>query len=100
MENVISSSVGLRGLGHVGLPAERLLSSGSRGELGGGRCGGDRGVLSSSEEEKNGRFSSSSTLTLNQENWMRGEVYSCKVLHHDHSQVKFVHRSQCGNQRS
>ncbi|KAK2826478.1 hypothetical protein Q5P01_020692 [Channa striata] len=39
-------------------------------------------------------------LTLNQENWMRGEVYSCKVLHHDHSQVQSVHRSQCGNQRS
>ncbi|KAK2813079.1 hypothetical protein Q5P01_000883 [Channa striata] len=58
------------------------------------------GVLSSSEEEKTGRFSSSSTLTLNQENWMRGEVYSCKVLHHDHSQVQSVHRSQCGNQRS
>ncbi|KAK2891997.1 hypothetical protein Q8A73_017662 [Channa argus] len=46
------------------------------------------GVLSSSEEEKNGRFSSSSTLTLNQENWMRGEEYSCRVLHHDHSQIQ------------
>lgn len=33
----------LWGLGHAGLPAERLLSSGSRGELGGGRYRGDRG---------------------------------------------------------
>ncbi|KAK2891999.1 hypothetical protein Q8A73_017664 [Channa argus] len=53
------------------------------------------GVLSSSEEEKNGRFSSSSTLTLNQENWMRGEVYSCRVLHHDHSQIQSLRRSHC-----
>ena len=33
----------LRGLGHAGLPADRLLSSGSRGELDGGRYGGDGG---------------------------------------------------------
>ncbi|KAK2891998.1 hypothetical protein Q8A73_017663 [Channa argus] len=53
------------------------------------------GVLSSSEEENNGRFSSSSTLTLNQENWMRGEVYSCRVLHHDHSEIQSLRRSHC-----
>lgn len=53
------------------------------------------GVLSSSEEEKSGRYSSSSTLSLSQERWMGGEVYSCKVLHHDHSQMKFFLRSQC-----
>ena len=53
------------------------------------------GVLSSSEEEKSGRYSSSSILSLSQERWMEGELYSCKVLHHDHSQTKSLHRSQC-----
>lgn len=33
----------LWGLGHAGLPADQVLSSGSQGELGGGRYGGDRG---------------------------------------------------------
>lgn len=53
------------------------------------------GVLSSPEEEKNGRYSSSSTLTLTQGRWMEGELYSCKVLHHDHAQSQSLHRSQC-----
>ncbi|KAM7376128.1 hypothetical protein PAMP_005875 [Pampus punctatissimus] len=53
------------------------------------------GVLSSSEEEKNGRYSSSSTLSLSRERWMKGELYSCKVLHHDHSQTHSLNRSQC-----
>ncbi|XP_034714328.1 immunoglobulin lambda-1 light chain isoform X3 [Etheostoma cragini] len=53
------------------------------------------GVLSSSEEEKGGRYSSSSTLSLSQERWMLGELYSCKVLHHGHSQTQSLHRSQC-----
>ncbi|XP_041809953.1 T cell receptor beta chain MC.7.G5-like [Chelmon rostratus] len=53
------------------------------------------GVLTSSEEEKSGRYSSSSTLSLSQERWMEGELYSCKVLHHDHSQTQSLHRSQC-----
>uniref|UniRef100_A0A8D0B3P1 Ig-like domain-containing protein n=1 Tax=Sander lucioperca TaxID=283035 RepID=A0A8D0B3P1_SANLU len=53
------------------------------------------GVLSSSEEEKSGRYSSSSTLSLSQERWMLGELYSCKVLHHGHSQTQSLHRSQC-----
>ncbi|KAK9533896.1 hypothetical protein VZT92_008987 [Zoarces viviparus] len=53
------------------------------------------GVLSSSEEEKSGRYSSSSTLSLSRENWMEGELYSCGVLHHDHSQTQSLHRSQC-----
>uniref|UniRef100_A0A8P4FXH3 Ig-like domain-containing protein n=1 Tax=Dicentrarchus labrax TaxID=13489 RepID=A0A8P4FXH3_DICLA len=46
-------------------------------------------------EEKSGRYSSSSTLSLSQERWMKGELYSCKVLHHDHSQTQSLHRSQC-----
>ncbi|XP_078031298.1 immunoglobulin lambda-1 light chain-like [Epinephelus lanceolatus] len=53
------------------------------------------GVLSSSEEEKSGRYSSSSTLSLSQERWMLGELYSCKVLHHGHSQIQSLRRSQC-----
>ncbi|XP_055361693.1 immunoglobulin lambda-1 light chain-like [Betta splendens] len=53
------------------------------------------GVQSSSEEEKNGRFSSSSTLTLSQELWNKRTLYTCKVLHHDHSQVQVFHKSQC-----
>ncbi|KAF3845226.1 hypothetical protein F7725_008389 [Dissostichus mawsoni] len=43
------------------------------------------GVLSSSEEEKSGRYSSSSSLS--QERWMSGELYSCRVLHHGHGQT-------------
>ncbi|KAI3367170.1 hypothetical protein L3Q82_008227 [Scortum barcoo] len=53
------------------------------------------GVLSSSEEEKSGRYSSSSTLSVSRERWMKGELYSCKVLHHDHSQIQALHSSQC-----
>ena len=53
------------------------------------------GVLSSSEEEKSGRYSSSSTLSLSRERWMEGELYSCRVLHQDHSQTQSLHRSQC-----
>lgn len=56
------------------------------------------GVVSSLEEEKSGRYSSSSTLSLSQERWMGGEVYVCKVLHHDHSQIKYLSRSQCQGQ--
>lgn len=53
------------------------------------------GVVSSSEEEKSGRYSSSSTLSLSKERWMGGEAYTCKVLHHDHSDNKYFFRSQC-----
>lgn len=45
----------LWGLGHAGLPADQVLSSGSRGELGGGRYGGDGGGpdhLGGGEERK------------------------------------------------
>uniref|UniRef100_A0A3Q2E1U7 Ig-like domain-containing protein n=1 Tax=Cyprinodon variegatus TaxID=28743 RepID=A0A3Q2E1U7_CYPVA len=57
------------------------------------------GVLSSSEEEKSGRYSRSSSLSLSQENWMKGELYSCRVLHHHHSQIKSFRRSHCEGQR-
>ncbi|XP_014825632.1 PREDICTED: immunoglobulin lambda-like polypeptide 1, partial [Poecilia mexicana] len=57
------------------------------------------GVLSSSEEEKSGRYGSSSTLSLSQEKWMKGEQYSCRVAHQGHSQVQSIRRSQCEGQR-
>ncbi|XP_013856651.1 Ig lambda-7 chain C region, partial [Austrofundulus limnaeus] len=53
------------------------------------------GVLSSSEEEESGRYSSSSTLSLSKERWMEGELYSCRVLHHGHSQSRSFRRSHC-----
>uniref|UniRef100_A0A668AF35 Ig-like domain-containing protein n=1 Tax=Myripristis murdjan TaxID=586833 RepID=A0A668AF35_9TELE len=53
------------------------------------------GVLTSSEEEKSGRYSSSSTLTLSRDRWLQGELYSCKVAHHQHTQSQSLHRSQC-----
>ena len=53
------------------------------------------GVLSSSEEEKSGRYSSSSSLSLSQERWMSGELYSCRVLHHGHGQTQSLRRSRC-----
>uniref|UniRef100_A0A7N6F8E2 Ig-like domain-containing protein n=1 Tax=Anabas testudineus TaxID=64144 RepID=A0A7N6F8E2_ANATE len=56
-----------------------------------------KGVLTSSEEEKNGRFSSSSTLTLSKDLWTKAELYSCNVLHHGHSQTQSFHKNQCEN---
>ncbi|KAM9354830.1 immunoglobulin lambda-1 light chain-like [Pholidichthys leucotaenia] len=53
------------------------------------------GVLTSSEVEKSGRYGSSSTLSLTKQSWMKGELYSCKVLHHDHTQTQTLHRSMC-----
>uniref|UniRef100_A0A3Q2PNZ5 Ig-like domain-containing protein n=1 Tax=Fundulus heteroclitus TaxID=8078 RepID=A0A3Q2PNZ5_FUNHE len=53
------------------------------------------GVLTSPEEEKSGRYSSSSTLSLSQETWMKGEMYSCRVLHHDHTTAQTIRRRRC-----
>lgn len=53
------------------------------------------GVLSSSEEEKSGSYSSSSTLRLSRDRWMEGELYSCRVSHHGHQQAESFRRSQC-----
>uniref|UniRef100_H3CEG5 Ig-like domain-containing protein n=1 Tax=Tetraodon nigroviridis TaxID=99883 RepID=H3CEG5_TETNG len=53
------------------------------------------GVLTSSEEEKGGSYSSFSTLTLSRERWMSGEVYSCKVKHYDDVRSQTITRSQC-----
>lgn len=53
------------------------------------------GVLTTSEEEKSGSYSSFSTLTLSQESWMKGEEYTCKVNHHGNVQKQSIYRSQC-----
>ncbi|XP_028251820.1 immunoglobulin lambda-like polypeptide 5 [Parambassis ranga] len=53
------------------------------------------GVLSSSEVEKSGRYSSSSTLTLSKDRWLNGDQFSCKVLHHDNTQTKTIQMSLC-----
>ncbi|KAG7510365.1 immunoglobulin light chain [Solea senegalensis] len=53
------------------------------------------GVLNSLEQEKSGRYSSSSSLSLSQEQWLKGEMYTCKVVHHGHNQAQTLHRSQC-----
>uniref|UniRef100_A0A3P8P8P1 Ig-like domain-containing protein n=1 Tax=Astatotilapia calliptera TaxID=8154 RepID=A0A3P8P8P1_ASTCA len=53
------------------------------------------GVLISSEEKKSDRYSSSSTLTLSQKSWLKGELYSCKVIHHGHTQSQSLSRSWC-----
>ncbi|XP_058471546.1 immunoglobulin lambda-1 light chain-like [Solea solea] len=53
------------------------------------------GVLSSLEQEKSGSYSSSSSLSLSQEQWLKGEKYTCKVVHHGHNQTQTLHRSQC-----
>ncbi|CAG5866805.1 unnamed protein product, partial [Menidia menidia] len=52
------------------------------------------GVLTSPEEEKGGRYGSSSTLSLSRESWTKGELFSCRVLHHEHRQVQSLRRSQ------
>ncbi|CAL8284171.1 unnamed protein product [Lota lota] len=55
------------------------------------------GVLTSPEvEQKAGGYSSSSTLTLSQERWVQGQLYTCRVLHHHDTQIQSLHRSQCG----
>ncbi|KAF3845225.1 hypothetical protein F7725_008388 [Dissostichus mawsoni] len=84
------------GAAHDGLPADRYSPQGAAvsWEVDGTEV--TEGVLSSSEEEKSGRYSSSSSLSLSQERWMSGELYSCKVLHHGHGQTQSLHRSQCG----
>ncbi|KAK3517246.1 hypothetical protein QTP70_001432 [Hemibagrus guttatus] len=41
------------------------------------------GVLTSTEEEKSGRYSRSSTLTLSKDFWEKGEEFSCKVSHNN-----------------
>ncbi|TWW53866.1 hypothetical protein D4764_0242880 [Takifugu flavidus] len=83
------------GLGHAGLPADQVLSQGAQvsWEVDGTEV--TEGVLTTSEEEKSGSYSSFSTLTLSKESWMKGENYSCKVNHHGDVQSPSILRSQC-----
>ncbi|KAI5607211.1 immunoglobulin lambda-1 light chain-like isoform X2, partial [Silurus asotus] len=41
------------------------------------------GILNSALEEKNGRYSLSSTLTLSKDLWEKGEEFICKVSHNN-----------------
>ncbi|KAK2834065.1 hypothetical protein Q7C36_014766 [Tachysurus vachellii] len=53
------------------------------------------GVLTSSEEEKNGRYSCSSTLTLSKDLWEKGEEFICKVSHDNINHPVTFRKSHC-----
>ncbi|KAG7320594.1 hypothetical protein KOW79_016447 [Hemibagrus wyckioides] len=53
------------------------------------------GVLTSAEEEKSGRYSRSSTLTLSKDLWEKGEEFSCKVSHNNANHPVTFRKSQC-----
>uniref|UniRef100_A0A4W5MBG7 Ig-like domain-containing protein n=1 Tax=Hucho hucho TaxID=62062 RepID=A0A4W5MBG7_9TELE len=53
------------------------------------------GVLTTTEEEKGGRYSRSSTLTLSKARWEEGEVYTCRVAHDDISDSAAFRKSHC-----
>uniref|UniRef100_A0A8C8DD18 Ig-like domain-containing protein n=1 Tax=Oncorhynchus tshawytscha TaxID=74940 RepID=A0A8C8DD18_ONCTS len=53
------------------------------------------GILTTTEEEKGGRYSRSSTLTLSKARWEEGEVYTCRVAHDDTSDAAAFRKSQC-----
>ncbi|KAF4081599.1 hypothetical protein AMELA_G00162890 [Ameiurus melas] len=55
----------------------------------------NEGVLTSTEEQKNGTYSRSSTLTLSKERWEEAEVFGCTVSHHDTTQVTSFRKSCC-----
>ncbi|XP_053544429.1 Ig kappa chain V-III region MOPC 63 [Ictalurus punctatus] len=52
-------------------------------------------VLTSAEEEKNGRYSRSSTLTLSKDLWEKGEEFSCRVSHNNVDHPVTFRKSQC-----
>ncbi|KAF4081704.1 hypothetical protein AMELA_G00164280 [Ameiurus melas] len=53
------------------------------------------GVLTSAEEQKNGRYSRSSTLTLSKDLWEKGEEFVCKVSHDNVNHPVTFRKSQC-----
>uniref|UniRef100_A0A674DS02 Ig-like domain-containing protein n=1 Tax=Salmo trutta TaxID=8032 RepID=A0A674DS02_SALTR len=54
-----------------------------------------QGVVTSPEEEKEGLYRRSSTLTLSKAGWEQGELYTCRVSHFQHTQASPLRRSQC-----
>ncbi|KAK7877027.1 hypothetical protein WMY93_032267 [Mugilogobius chulae] len=56
----------------------------------------DTGASQSSvEQQKSGLYSSSSVLSLSEDSWQQGQLFSCRVHHHGHTQVQSLQRSQC-----
>ena len=53
------------------------------------------GVLTSVEEEKNSRYSRSSTLTLSKALWEKGEEFVCTVSHDNADQRASFLKSHC-----
>uniref|UniRef100_A0A8B9GRH9 Ig-like domain-containing protein n=1 Tax=Astyanax mexicanus TaxID=7994 RepID=A0A8B9GRH9_ASTMX len=56
---------------------------------------GKDGVLTSAEEEKNGRYSRSSTLTLSKALWEKREKFTCTVTHDNAVQPIRLRKSEC-----
>uniref|UniRef100_A0AAY5KRW1 Ig-like domain-containing protein n=1 Tax=Esox lucius TaxID=8010 RepID=A0AAY5KRW1_ESOLU len=54
-----------------------------------------QGVVTSPEEESEGVYRRSSTLTLSKAGWEKGEVYACRVSHFQYTQASALRRSQC-----
>uniref|UniRef100_A0A4W5PXR2 Ig-like domain-containing protein n=1 Tax=Hucho hucho TaxID=62062 RepID=A0A4W5PXR2_9TELE len=53
------------------------------------------GFLTTTEEEKGGHYSCSSTLTLSKGRWDEGEVYTCRVAHNNINDLAAFWRSHC-----
>uniref|UniRef100_A0A4W4F9W1 Ig-like domain-containing protein n=1 Tax=Electrophorus electricus TaxID=8005 RepID=A0A4W4F9W1_ELEEL len=76
------------------LPAVCLLSTVGAGELDSGWLRGEGGGLTS-VEEKNSRYSHSSTLTLSKALWENGEEFGCTVSHDNDNHPITFRKSHC-----